>query len=255
MSQEPATSSPLISLKGYAPQHPAAVLTVAGCVGYFATHGYFTGRAQALGIPFSFALSKSGYIEVFLVSAIFTVVSLAGILSSGAAVKISETKPRLGGAFSIGYVVCVAGFAAAALLIASFRQWLFGLYEPLLPLFVYALITCGSAWLFFRICKSTAPSLLFAGIALVGLYLMMAWVGGHAEQNRTSWQVASINNEYFIVAGHRGDMLLVAPLVSTSPPTYLKQFRYMDLKTPDLRVQKVELKEMVRKEAPRISLP
>lgn len=255
MSQEPTVSSRLNSLKGFARQHPAAVLTVAGCVGYFAAHGYFTGRAQVLGVPFNFTPSTNGYVEVFLASAIFTVVSLAGILACGVADRISESKPSLGVAFGIGYIIFVVVFAAVALLVVSFRQWLFDLYEPLLPLLVYGLITCGAGWLSFRICKSMASTLLFAGIALIGLYLVMTFLGEQVEQDRTNWQIASTNNEHFIVAGHRGDLLMVAPLVSTSPPTYLKQFRYLDIRTPDLRLQKIEFEEMVREKAPRISLP
>jgi len=247
---EPIYLSRLRSLGSYAKAHPSVALAAAGGLGYFLAHGYFGGKASVWGVPFGFSWSTGGYVELALFTAVFVVIGMASLIPTAAGIKAVEKSPRLELGFMIGYPLLVIAFIAVMCSVAGFRRWVFGLYEPLLPVVATVSITIAATLLCVRLCKHLRWSLLFAGIALIGLYFLMFWFGADVEQKRSSWRIASTGNTHYVVAGRGSEHLLVAPLISTSPPTYVKAFRYLDILTPDLKVQTVRWKEMVRQDGP-----
>lgn len=242
------TTDPVTFLKIVA-RHPGLVLPAISAVSYLAVAGYYAGRARAFGVPFGFSFGAAQYIEPLIHFVIFAVTCFGGLAvgvfchnaADSHVNKQLQGRPRWVWIFT--YLFIVAVFVGLEVLV-----WL--IFPTPLATVVGFVVVAGltgfSAVLLYLGRRSAVWLALGSGIAILVVFFTMQFFGEQIERQRVQWTVATVGSDHFLVAGLDSDSLLVTPLISTDPPTYVKTFHYIRRDAPGLSLQRAEFVDMVR---------
>jgi|GEM_PF-6820280 len=242
------------ALKSYLAKHPSLAMTIVGALGYAATHAYFQGMAKCLGVPFGFRLGPDGYVAAFLDFAMFASSVCAGIFMPIFLEKQSQKASDGVGFWGWIFIFSVIVFFVILWLLDDFRNWIFGLYIPLAPSLILFGIVAGLLSILSK-CRKL-PVLAYAFFLLpVFVYFLIYSLGYWKETERNWWRIATVGDDYYVVAGYSGGSLLVAPLVSTEDPEYVRQFQYISIDEPGLLIQSQRFNDMCRTDPDPVTIP
>lgn len=226
-------------------KHPAFTLAFISAIGYLLTSGYYSGVAVRLGIPFRPTISTAEYFTTFITLTFLCVIACTGVAISHPVTKYSEGKPWLMLPVGIGIFV----------LVAALCYWLPNQFTIIVVIF----ILCGLSLAATRLAMSNRPSTLLrligAGLSVLLIYFAVFSVGWYTEGMRTSWLVATLDNQHYVVVGYTEELLVVAPLVSTDPPVYAKRFQRISQGEEGLTVQYAKFAKMDRVAPDTIIIP
>jgi len=249
----PRDTNPIVaSMARIASKHDAYVLAAISAAGYLMTRCYYKGIAANLGLPFDPSIDTGAYASFFMTLVIFGAASAIGLTLGAKTVEHSEDKPIRSWVIA---AIVIIGVAITLWLSLSAWRWLIKYVSLVLPAVIIGVLIWGGSLAVINHRFSIATRAIAAGITLALLCSLMFWVGVYTDTHRSSWRLATINNQHYVVVGHTSDWLIVAPLVSTSPPTYIKRFQYLKQGDPELRLQNATLQRMKRHSPRPIQIP